>query len=198
MTELTTVRFYGHLRKRFGPSHRLAVKNPAEAVRALCVVVPGFKRYMLQNSVPGYRVLAGKADVGPKELRYPNGRDDIRIVPAVVGAGGAFKVILGAALIAASVYFPGFGAIAGTSFSVSSVAASVGASMVLGGVSEMISGTPDAPQPAEQPNNQPSFAFNGPINTTAQGNPVPLAYGTRIRVGSQVISAGLSVSQLAG
>ena len=32
--------------------------------------------------------------------------------------------------------------------------------------------------------------FNGPVNTTAQGNPVPVIYGEMI-VGSATISAGI-------
>ena len=42
----------------------------------------------------------------------------------------------------------------------------------------------------QSPNNLPSYAFDGAVNTTRQGNPVPICYGSMI-VGSQVISAGL-------
>lgn len=38
--------------------------------------------------------------------------------------------------------------------------------------------------------NKPSYNFNGAVNTTAQGNPVPLGYG-RMIIGSAVISAGI-------
>jgi len=40
------------------------------------------------------------------------------------------------------------------------------------------------------PNNGASYNFNGPVNTTAQGNPVPLLYG-ELFVGSSTISAGI-------
>jgi predicted phage tail protein len=43
---------------------------------------------------------------------------------------------------------------------------------------------------ADQAENKASYNFNGPINTTAQGNPVPLGYGRKI-VGSAVVSAGI-------
>ncbi|MNL81044.1 Bacteriophage lambda tail assembly protein I [compost metagenome] len=43
---------------------------------------------------------------------------------------------------------------------------------------------------ADGPENGASYNFNGPVNTTAQGNPVPLLYG-RMIVGSSVISAGI-------
>ena len=43
----------------------------------------------------------------------------------------------------------------------------------------------------EQVENKPSYLFDGAVNTTRQGNAVPVGYG-RLRVGSQVISAGLT------
>lgn len=42
----------------------------------------------------------------------------------------------------------------------------------------------------QDPDNKPSYAFGGPVNTTAQGNPVPIGYGQR-EIGGAVISAGI-------
>jgi len=42
MEKLRTIRLYGPLGTRFGREFRLAVDSPAEAVRALCVLLPGF------------------------------------------------------------------------------------------------------------------------------------------------------------
>lgn len=192
---LTEVRLYGHLRARFGKSHYLDVASANEAVRALSVVLPGFKSHLITHSTPGYRVWLGH-DVVQKndELAYPGGKL-IRIVPATGGGGGFGKIIIGAALIAASIYFPGVGAIAGTSFSLSSLAGSFGASLVLGGISEMLTSNPSAVAPVEKANNQPSYAFAGAVNTTAQGNAIPILYG-RARIGSQVISTGLTANQI--
>jgi len=117
----------------------------------------------------------------------------IKIIPAIGGSGSLGKIVLGAALIAASFYFPGTaGALSGF---LSSAASSIGFSLVLGGVTGMLF-KPNTVKStsSERPNNRPSYAFNGAINTVGQGNPVPLAYG-RLRVGSQVISAGLRVEQ---
>jgi predicted phage tail protein len=203
--ELTEVQLYGALRSRFGRGHRLAVSSPAEAVRALCVVVPGFRAYVLKHSAPGYRVVVGKTPIGDdEEIHYPSGRQAIKIVPAVAGKAGLGKVVAGAALIALSIYTGGAGlsvfsayASGGIGLAASSLAFSLGTSLVLGGISQMLASNPAGPVgPAEKANNQPSYAFNGPINTTGQGNPVPICYG-RLRIGSQVISTGLSVAQLA-
>ncbi|MEL4893531.1 hypothetical protein PQU63_18765 [Xanthomonas protegens] len=42
----------------------------------------------------------------------------------------------------------------------------------------------------DSPANKLSYAFNGPVNTQAQGNPVPVAYGDTW-CGSAVISGGI-------
>ena len=72
---------------------------------------------------------------------------------------------------------------------------SVGTSMILGGVAQMIAPTPKSSDPSERPENKPSYAFNGAVNTTAQGQPVPVGYG-RLIVGSAVISAGIDVDEV--
>ena len=51
------------------------------------------------------------------------------------------------------------------------------------------------PENNEVADNRASYIFNGAVNLTAQGNPVPLLYG-RMRVGSVVVSAGLSVEDI--
>ena len=42
--------------------------------------------------------------------------------------------------------------------------------------------------------NTPSYLFNGAVNTTAQGHPVPIGYG-RLIVGSAVISASIVTTE---
>lgn len=194
---IVDVRLYGFLRARYGKTYRLAVGSAAEAVRALSIQLQGFEQ-ALRDHAPGFRVwMAGEFMRDGEELHYPCGRM-VRIVPAVAGRAGAGKILAGAALIGLS-FIPGLNVAvwAGASTTFASMAMSLGVSMVLGGVSQMLAGSPQQPTPQERPNNQPSYAFNGPVNTTAQGNPVPLLYG-RLRTGSQEISAGLEANELAG
>jgi predicted phage tail protein len=66
----------------------------------------------------------------------------------------------------------------------------VGIAMVAGGVMQMLSPQAKGLGTQDSPNNRPSYSFNGPVNTSVQGNPVPLLYG-RMTVGSAVISAGI-------
>ena len=62
--------------------------------------------------------------------------------------------------------------------------------MTLGGVVQLLTPQQRALSVKDGPNNGASYNFNGPINTTAQGNPVPVLYGELI-VGSATISAGI-------
>jgi predicted phage tail protein len=187
---------YGFLGDKFGKVHRYDVSSPAEAVRALSATLKGFKQSLVDGGY--YRVLlGGKSDLELDQTINPTSdRETIRIVPVVAGSGGMTKIVLGAALIAFSLYFPGVGLVIGsTTYGTASIITSVGISLVLGGVSQMLFKPPKAPDSAESEANKPSFIFNGAVNTSKQGNAVPVCYG-RMVVGSQVISAGLSVSAI--
>lgn len=195
---MVTVLLYGFLGRRFGKVHRYDVRSPAEAVRALCATIKGFKQALVDGG--HYRVVVG----GREAFNLPrigdpvSERETIRIVPTVSGAGNGFgQVLIGAALIAASFYAPfATTALWGTA-TVGSVMGSIGVSLVLGGVSQMLFSPPQAQSGGvERPENKPSYAFDGAVNTAAQGNPVPVCYG-RLIIGSQVISAGLTVEQIA-
>lgn len=194
----------GELGKKFGRRHRFEINNPAEAIRALCVNHQGFESHLLESADRGiaYRVIVGKDDVEAERLHDPSGRQQIKIVPVIAGAGGKFgQVILGAALLGIAWWNPAgimattlFSA-GGTTVTLASLSVNVGLGLVLGGVAQMLSPQPRADSPAERPENQPSYAFNGAVNTTAQGQPVPIGYG-KLVVGSAVISAGIDVDQV--
>jgi predicted phage tail protein len=201
---MQTVLLYGFLGKQFGRVHRYNVASPAEAVRALCATLKGFRQALADGGT--YRVLVGGRNALSEErLADPiSHRDTLRIVPVVAGAGrGIGQVLLGAALI----YFSGgvagaFGATSATATTAATAGAfgvtagtftALGASLILGGVSQMLIKPPSA-QSQEAVENRPSFAFNGAVNTEAQGNPVPVLYGGPLLVGSQVVSAGLSTN----
>jgi len=193
---------YGHLGQRFGKTHRYSVRSPAEAVRALCATLPGFRRALRDGGY--YKVLrGGREALGLEQIPEPQSeRETLRIVPVVSGAGkGAGKILLGTALIAVG-FMTGGATLgwgeawsAGGTVLLGKVATSVGMSLLFSGVAQSLIKTPSA-QGVEAVSNRPSYAFDGAVNTAAQGNPVPVCYG-RMIVGSQVISAGLSVDQIA-
>lgn len=199
----------GELSARFGREHNLAVNSPAEAIRALCANHPEFLGFMASSEERnvGYKVIVDR-EIMPvvEDVNNPFSQT-MYIVPVIGGAGGGFKkiakVFVGAALIASSFFLPTAPLVAGFSFSLSSIAFSIGSSLVLGGVSAILSPQPKATAGLAEPrygttdsqsqsaNNQPSYVFNGPVNTTAQGQPVPVGYG-RMIVGSAVVSAGIT------
>ena len=62
--------------------------------------------------------------------------------------------------------------------------------MAAGGVMQMLTPQAKGLGAQDSPANRASYSFNGPVNTSAQGNPVGLLYGQLV-VGSAVISAGI-------
>lgn len=181
----------GELGKKFGREFNLSVKTPAEAVRALCINFPALKQYLIDSDKRniGYKVLVDKQEQKIEEIHNPSGNATIKIVPVLMGSGGngIFGFIIGATLVAAS-FIPG-NPFAAQMFS-------VGVSMMIGGVVQMLSPVPKTPKLEDRPENKPSYIFNGAVNTSAQGYPVPVGYGKMI-VGSAVISASIVTEELA-
>lgn len=175
---MTTIRLHGQLRQ-FGKSFRIAVKSPAEAVKALCVQIPGFERFLSNAKSRGmeFAVFRGKKNIGDGELSY-QGRGDIKIVPVIVGSkrAGILQTIVGAVLLVASIWFPAL--------------APAGIAMVAGGVIQMLSPQAGGLKTSAAPENTPGYAFGSAKNTTASGNPVPLCIGNR-RWGGAIISASI-------
>ncbi|MGG2103227.1 tail assembly protein [Stenotrophomonas sp. NRRL B-14846] len=190
---LRTIRLYGKLGARFGRRFRLAVNSPAEAVHALCTMLPGFQQYLMGAKAKGmeFAVFAGRQNLSRDQLHDPPGQDDIRIAPVMMGSkrGGVLQTIMGVVLIVIgavmNAYVPGSGAGVMTS----------GIGMVAGGVVQMLSPQPKGLGAKDTPENAPSYSMNGTVNTQAQGNPVPVAYGGHdskgMFIGSAVISGGI-------
>lgn len=203
---LRSIVLYGPLQEEFGGPFRIDVASPAEAVRALCYMVAGFRARIRQGH---YRVVRGRLDgleydAQTLPMRLGAARE-LHIVPVIFGAGGdrnLGKIVAGTALLAAAVIapyaLPGLfaagGTLAGTigGLSITGVAFSVGASLALSGIAAMLA--PAAQTQDGVPQNA-SFLLGGQTNIATQGGPVPLVYG-RFRTGSVTISAGLTTEQL--
>lgn len=190
MARLTTIRLYGALGARFGRVHRLAVLTSAEAVKALCINFDGLESYLMNAKKNGmtFAVFRGKRNIGADDFRDLTGDSDIRIAPVMEGAkkAGMFQTILGAVMVVAGVvasFIPG-----GQAFAPSLLIG--GASMMAGGIYQMLSPQPKGLQGRDDPDNKPSYAFGGAVNTLAMGNPVALLYGER-EIGGAIISAGI-------
>ncbi|MCG6541755.1 tail assembly protein [Pseudomonas sp. KSR10] len=179
-TPMTTIRLYGVLRK-FGKEFRLAVNSTNEAIRALCVQLPGFEKFLADAHLKGmeFAVFRGKRNISQEELGF-GGADMIRIAPVMQGRkrGGIIQTIIGAVLIVAGTYF-------GQAWAVQA-----GVAMVAGGVIQMLSPQASGLRQSASPENMPSYAFGSAKNTTASGNPVALCIGER-RWGGAIISAAI-------
>lgn len=193
---MKTIKLYGDLGKRFGATHQLAVKTPAEALRALCAIKKGFRKYLVESSNfgVGYVVKNGNFNLENENQILEPAAKEIQIIPMVMGANAESRILIGAALIAVAVVASPYTGSTSLAW-IPTVVGGIGASLVIGGVAQMISPPPKLPEPPERPDNKPSYAFNGPVNTIAQGHPVAVGYG-RLRVGSAVISASITLEQI--
>lgn len=199
---LKTVTLYGELAERYGKNWNLDINSPSEAVRALCANNPTFRNFLAtsQERGVGYKISVGKTYLqNQNEIYDPSGRQDIKIIPVVLGAkkDGLGAILLGAALI----YFSGglataavTGATAaGASASaaatigtmVSGAAMNIGVGLIKGGIAQALATTP------EEIKDDQNYSFNGAANTVRQGVPVPICYG-QLMVGGAVISSGIT------
>lgn len=190
MNQYKTVLLSGSLAALFGRAHRLVIDTPAEACRALSVTIPGFEAFMQNAHLKGLRfvVFKGRHNIAKEELKHNSGDEVIRIVPVIAGSkrAGVLQTIIGAVIIAASVVYGYFT----QDWSTASYGIQMGAGMMIGGVVQMLSPQAKGLASRQDPDNMPSYAFGGPVNTVAMGNPVGVAYGLRER-GGAIISAGI-------
>ncbi|MBS0925434.1 tail assembly protein [Providencia sp. JGM181] len=193
---LKTIRLYGVLGTQFGREHRLAIDSPREAIKALSVLYDGFEQFLANAHLRGleFAVFKGQRNITEDELHLDTS-EEIRIAPVIKGSkrGGFFQTILGVALIGAAAFLSGGLSVAFTAAGTWGGALALsGAAMAIGGLVQMLSPQPQGLFMRQDADNKPSYAFGGAVNTTAQGNPVPLLYGLdRREVGGAIISAGI-------
>lgn len=186
-----TIRLYGEMGRLFGRVHTVRLDNNSAvgAMQFLTAQFPRMSAYLAQarDRGIGFAVFYGKRNLGRSELEFPSGSEDIRVAPILMASknGGVFQIILGVILIAAS-FIPFLAPIA-------PYLVATGISMIAGGVIQLLTPIPKGSGSRDNPANTPSYTFNGPVNTEAQGHPVPIIYGGPMKVGSAVISAGIDV-----
>lgn len=171
--------------KKFGESFELEVKTAAEAVRAIGVQVPGFMQAIRNGDWHVFRGGVKKGnDIREDEIDLGVGKaGEIHIMPVMSGAGSTFNIIAGVILIALAPFTGG-------------ATLAPGIALLGAGVVQMLTPVPSTDKYEEKNvQERPSFLFDGPVNTSTQGLPVPLIYG-RVRTGSAVVSAGMTAEQL--
>lgn len=185
---LKTIKLYGILAKKFGKEFHLAVDNTREAMRALCVQVPGFEHFMLHAHEQGleFAVFQDKQNISETELDMSTSAKVIKVVPRVMGAGGAVQTIIGAVLVVVGVLVTVGTLGGGAALGAGLIGAGVG--MMVGGIAMMLMPKIES-QDQNQDGNKANKGFGGAVTTVAQGNPVPVLYGQR-EVGGFIASAG--------
>lgn len=193
---MVNVRFYGSL-KQFGSDFRLDCQTTAEVIHALTSQIPKLRQFIQQGL---FTVRVGRDYFDNRYLEKGLSqklKDDaiVHFTPTLKGSkrGGLFGVIAGVALIATAFALGPLG------FSVIGANAAwmiggVGASMLLGGVAQMLTKMPSMSTGKDADKKQ-STSFSNLSNMAAQGRPMPLTYG-RIRVGSLIISQGVETMDI--
>jgi predicted phage tail protein len=187
---MRTIKVYGRLAREIGQQvFRADVESVAEAVRFLIANFPHIESKMAHQH---YRVHAGKYDIGEESLHHPVGGEEvISITPVIAGRGAVGRIIVGALLIAASFLIPG-AALFG--IALAPIVLGIGASLVLGGVAQLLTPTPGTNSIDKDPKME-SYSFSGIQNTSRQGLAIPIIYGETM-VGSITISAGISIEAI--
>ena len=200
---LRKIKLYGELAKFLGQkTFEAEVHNAAQAIKFLVVNFPQLEKHMMDRY---YKVAVDTWELEEEELHYPNGQEDIKIIPVVGGAGGSTtKILLGVALIGAAFAFTPLTAgaffkpiVAKGSFAaampMTKAAVAIGGALVLSGISEMLTPVPTVSETEQDP--RLSFNFSGIQNTSRAGVAVPVIYG-EVLTGSVVISAGIETAQV--
>jgi len=206
---LKKVTLYGELAEKYGKDWSLDVNSPGEAFKALDVNNIGFRQFVASSEERGvgYKVIVGKSYINDySELGHPSGRQEIKIIPVILGAKnkGLGMVLMGIAIISGFyIYGQSYLALGGgeamgimdaigvgvqQAGTFGSLAMKFAGSLILGGVAAMLAPTPEVPDTADKPTN---YGFDGAANTARQGYAIPVAYG-QLLVGGAVISSGVS------
>ena len=206
------------LGEKFGAVHEYYnLRTPADAIKLLCINHPDFQKELLESGERGigYRVIQAGTDFGLEDMLLPFGSNDLIIAP-VIGGSNFWKVLTGAALLGLTFVTGGFGTAAiGTlgfgagSVAVSALATTVGTTLALGGISQMLSPQPEQPlniigSASQSGDRGPgssirgmdgaqSYSYRGPVNTVGAGAVIPLVFGQCI-VGSHTVTASVEVT----
>lgn len=194
--ELTTVILEGALGRKYGREWKLKVSSPSKALQLIEANHPGFISDIRNNlkQYPRYRVLVDGVARDMKTYTMKCRAKVIKFIPLIEGAGGGFRFVLGAVMVAIAIYTGPLGT-GVMSAATAGMVGSAGVSLMIGGLVEMLTKTPKSTTDTDERKDKTSRYFDGPVNTEMQGVAIPLIYG-RCLVGSHAISAKLVVEQV--
>ena len=192
---LRTIKVYGKLRQILGQSTFEAdLNNVGQAFSFLYNNFPELEGHLLNNN---YRVWTGDKLVTEEKI-FMSGESDIRIIPIATGSG--FFVPFIAPLLGAGVSSV-ISVVVGTGI-LGSIITAVGTSLIVDGVTSMLSPQPPSMSPSGMDATDPAslasnYSFSGITNISKSGVPINLIYGEVI-VGSVTVSNGIDTVQVRG
>jgi predicted phage tail protein len=199
--QMVEVKLLGELGKRFGRKHKFMAHSPKDIFSALSHQIEGFKDYFCNAHEKGigFKLIDGD----PDGMSYENvlmGCRRLIIAPIISGGGSIGKILIGVALIALAFIpiagqaaFAGFVAAKGAFAIGSGVLFSLGTTLVLTGVAQLLTPTPDAQKETDR---KDSFLFDRASDLTVQGQPVPILYGKFLASSPLIISSALTTQQV--
>ena len=184
---------HGNLAKRFGKDP-VMINAPTTLLvmqGLICRFGYKFKQAIRDGSFYIFKnKRKDKDDLGEEEVGFTLGDKvtEMHLVPVIQGQSAIARIVLGVCLLVIGYFFP----------PLAPYLYPMGASMILGGVAELLTATPKLTTgTTQQAGTNPSFLFNGTVNVTEQGGPVPVILGRVRRASSVVLSAGLTVENMA-
>ena len=185
----------GRMGELFGREHSLNVKTIQEAMHAIDCMKGGLRRYLMECTDLGIEFAVQKGGdihediknakdehlLGYEELGLEIGDEDIIITPVPEGSGKVgdwLKTIVGIILIIV-------GYVKGMPWLIS-----VGEMLLMAGMIGLM-----MPEFGSDDEENESTLFNGPIQNTKMGVPVPLCYG-RLEVGGAPVNFGFTKNRV--
>ena len=195
---LKKIKVYGTLRKFLGQAEfKVDLNTPREAISFLVCNFQGIEEHMAEQF---YTIQVGSRVI-TEDLLNLNTQEDIRIIPVV--HGNFFPILLGAGALFGASAIPAtiLGSELLATLAVSALT-SIGTSMVIDGVTSMLTPQQNNLSPTGQDSLDPAalasnYSFTGLTNISNAGVPVNLVYG-EILVGSIVVSNGVDTVQVEG
>lgn len=180
--------------KKYG-NHKFYVSSPAEAIKAMLMQVPEFDKAFRAAAKRGvlFSVRTDKRQITDPQHLHMGKPKVVKLVPKYAGGKNSGLGFLAAAvIILATVYTGGVaGGFLAAGTASGTIATSIAISLAIGGITQLLTPQPQGLSTKSDVENQASYAFGGPVNTAAQGVPVPIFYGER-EVGGAVVSASIT------
>jgi predicted phage tail protein len=177
-----TIKLHGFMGQKYTKTIKLDGENLFQIMSGLASRFgPKFKEDIRSNN---WHIVEGrvkdKRDIGTEELDKKLTSPVLHLIPAVAGASGALRVVLGVVMMVVGYYY-------GQAWLIQ-----LGAGMALGGVAEMLTKPVTAGPTQTQAGGVGSLIYNGAVNVSSQGGAIPLIYGRVQRASSVIISADFS------